>query len=90
MWILEGSEIVGNGVNDELIRKQDALDAVSKALDRQTLLYGFVRKVALDAIKIVPPVRQDFDLAEKMDKAYDYGYEAGYLQAKHDWGNMNG
>lgn len=27
----------------------------------------------------------DFDITAKIDKAYDRGYEAGYLQAKHDW-----
>ena len=42
---------------DELIRKQDAIDAVNRALDRETLLNRLVRKVAIDAIRIVPPVQ---------------------------------
>jgi hypothetical protein len=42
-----------------------------------------------EQIKALPPVQRDFDLAEKIDKAYDDGYEAGYMQAKHDWGNLD-
>ncbi len=49
---------------DELIRKQDAIDAVNRALDRETLLNRLVRKVAIDAIRIVPPVQPD----EKLEK----------------------
>ena len=43
----------------DLINRQAAIDAVSKALDRQTLLYGFVRKVALDAIKNLPSAQPE-------------------------------
>ena len=44
---------------DELIRKQDAIDAVNRALDRETLLNRLVRKVAIDAIRIIPPVQPE-------------------------------
>lgn len=43
----------------DLINRQAAIDAISKALDRQTLLYGFVRKVALDAIKNLPSAQSE-------------------------------
>lgn len=33
--------------------------------------------------------QQDFDITVKIDKAYDDGYEAGYLQGKHDWGDLD-
>jgi hypothetical protein len=36
---------------DEYIRKQDAFDAVNHALDRETILFSFVRKVAISALK---------------------------------------
>lgn len=36
---------------DEYIRKQDAVSAVNHALDRETLLFSFVRKVAISALK---------------------------------------
>ena len=38
----------------DLIRREDAIKAINKALDRETLLYGFVRKTAIDAIIQVP------------------------------------
>ena len=47
----------------EYIRKQDAFDAVNHALDRETILFSFVRKVAISALKglhaadVVPVVR---------------------------------
>ena len=45
--------------------------------------------IDVEMIKSLPPVQPQI-LSEKMDKAYDDGYEAGYLQAKHDWGNEDG
>ena len=42
-----------------------------------------------EIIKALPPVQPDFYLIEKIDKAYDDGYETGYLQAQHDWGNLD-
>ncbi len=41
----------------DLIDRQAAIDAINKALDRQTLLNFFVRKVAIDAIKQLPPAQ---------------------------------
>jgi len=41
----------------DLISRQAAIDAVNRALDRETLLNRFVRKVAIDAIRIVPSVQ---------------------------------
>lgn len=79
---------------DELIRKQDALDAIHcniTVTGRQNAeLVAATIGAFADRIKALPPVQRDFDLDEKIDKAYDDGYEAGYMQAKHDWGNMNG
>ena len=39
----------------------------------------------IDVINALPSAQPDFDIIVKIDKAYDRGYEAGYLQAKHDW-----
>ena len=45
-------------INDgNMISREDAIDAVNRALDRETLLNRLVRKVAIDAIRIVPPVQ---------------------------------
>ena len=41
-------------MKDEYIRKKDAIDAVNHALDRETLLFSFVRKVAISALKGLP------------------------------------
>ena len=45
-------------MNDSISRQQ-AIDAIDKALDRQTLLNRFVRKVAVDAIKQLPPAQPE-------------------------------
>ena len=38
----------------DLINREDAVKAINKALDRETLLYGLVRKIAVDAIRSIP------------------------------------
>jgi len=41
-------------MTDEYIRKAYAIDAVNHALDRETILFSFVRKVAISALKKMP------------------------------------
>ncbi len=65
--------------NGDLISRQAAIDAVSKALDRQTLLYGFVRKVALDAIKNLPSTQPEITV-----DGYADGFADGYKQGQKD------
>ena len=48
-----------NVPNDELISKKAAIDAVNRALDRETLLNKFVRQVAVDAIMAVPSAQSE-------------------------------
>lgn len=38
----------------EYIRREDAIDAVNHALDRETILFSFVRNVAISALKKLP------------------------------------
>ena len=38
----------------DLIKREDAITAINKSLDRETLLNSFVRKIAIDAIIQVP------------------------------------
>ena len=38
---------------------------------------------------IAPSAQPDFDITVKIDKAYDDGYETGYLQGRHDWGDLD-
>lgn len=37
----------------------------------------------------LPSAQPDFDITVKINKAYDDGYEAGYLQGRHDWGDLD-
>ena len=41
---------------DDLISRQQAIDAINKALDRETLLNRLVRQVAVDAVRMVSTV----------------------------------
>ena len=43
----------------DTISRKAAIEAINKALDRQTLLNRFVRKVAIDAIKQLPPTQPE-------------------------------
>ena len=39
---------------DDLISRQAAINAIQRALDRETLLNSLVRKIAVDAIRLLP------------------------------------
>ena len=39
----------------DYIERQKAIDAVNHALDRETILFSFVRKVAISALKKIAP-----------------------------------
>lgn len=39
---------------DGYVYKQTAIDEINKALDRETLLNSFVRKIAVEAVKKLP------------------------------------
>jgi len=45
----------------DLVDRQAAIEAVNRALDRETLLNRLVRKVVVDAIRIVPSVQPEHD-----------------------------
>lgn len=42
-----------NSVSD-LISRQDAINAIENAFDRETILNRFVRKIAISAVKLLP------------------------------------
>ena len=54
--VIEELDVPDTNVGD-MISRQAAIDSVNRALDRETLLNRLVRKVAIDAIRIVPPVQ---------------------------------
>ena len=43
----------------DTIYRQDAIDAVNNAFDRETLLMGFVRSIAVKAIRDLPSAEPD-------------------------------
>ena len=52
---------------DDTIYRQAAIDAVNNAFDRETLLTGFVRSIAVKAIRDVPTIQPDDRLAKIAD-----------------------
>ena len=48
---------------DGYVYKQTAIDEINKALDRETLLNSFVRKIAVEAVKKTPSA----DVVNKTD-----------------------
>jgi len=46
-------------MENDLISRQDVIKAINKALDRETFLYSFVRKIAIDAVRALPSVHPD-------------------------------
>lgn len=57
----------------DYIRKADAVDAVNHALDRETLLFSFVRKVAISALKRLPAA----DVAPVIHGTWEYHMSFG-------------
>ena len=47
------------------------------------------REKVEEAIETLASAQLDFDITVKINKAYDDGYEAGYLQGRHDWGDLD-
>ena len=43
------------------------------------------RKIKDAPVMVLPSTYSDVDMALKLNKAYDDGYETGYLQGKYDW-----
>ena len=43
----------------DLIDRRDAIDAVQHAFDKETVLNSFVRKVAIDALKVMPSAQPE-------------------------------
>ena len=57
----------------DLINREDAVKAINKALDRETLLYGLVRKIAVDAIRSIPSAdRPQGEWIEQEDDYHHY------------------
>lgn len=64
---------------DELITRQAAADLL-----RMAIIDGWEPEYAEDKLNVIQPAKLDLFITEKIDKAYDDGYEAGYLQGEFD------
>lgn len=58
---------------DDLISRQAAIETIQRAFDRETLLYSFVRKVAVDALKTMPSAQP-----ERKKGKWEWDAEEGY------------
>ena len=76
-------------MTDRLISLQatlDALDAIAAEVEDGE---GFQYAKWKEHMENLPSAQPDFDITVKINKAYDDGYEAGYLQGRHDWGDLD-
>ena len=72
-------------IDSDLISRKAVLNII-KNYDIEK--YG-ANKYLYDLIYEMPSSKLDFDISTKIDKAYDDGYDAGYLQGRHDWGDWD-
>ena len=74
-------------VGTDCISRQAVLDLIEMSMN--DLEYDDENEELQYAIRSLPSAKLNFDMTTKIDKAYDDGYQAGYLQAKHDWGDKD-
>ena len=81
-------------MKDDLISRKAAIDALTKCHEKccrtddcgdEWIHYETIQ----NEIECIPSAQSAFDITVKIDKAYDDGYEAGYLQGRHDWGDFD-
>jgi len=75
----------------DLIDRKTAIETVRKcAVKEVTPAYMLIDKseVMTDLMRL-PSAQPNFDITVKIDKVYDDGYETGYLQGRHDWGDLD-
>jgi hypothetical protein len=79
----------------DLIDRQQAIDVIDKIFPADPMRNDYTQGItcgaalATEYIKQLPSVQPDFDITVKIDKAYDDGYKTGYLQGRHDWGDLD-
>lgn len=65
----------------DLISRQDAIDAIQKAYDRETLLYRFVRGIATKTLNNLPSANQWIPCSERLPEE-----DGRYLCTYSDFG----
>lgn len=81
--------------SNDTISRADAIDAIHEDVEwlvsqgGRDLDLPECMERAKSILGNLPSAKPDFDITAKIDKAYDDGYEAGYLQGWHDWGDLD-
>ena len=66
----------------DLISRQAAIDAVNNAFDRETLLTGFVRSIAVRAIRDMPSAQPEQRYTEEELKVFKNGISLSLLSKR--------
>lgn len=67
----------------DLINRQDAIDAIQKAYDKETLLHRFVRGIATKTLNNLPSAQQWIPCSERLPEK-----NGRYLVTNSAWGAM--
>lgn len=59
----------------DLISRKQAIDAINSAFDRETLLAGFVRSIAVRAIRDMPPAQPEYKMDEWCTDCKEYDHD---------------
>ena len=72
----------------KVVKLEDVFDILNQIQDAQENGENFI-SAAAEMINELSFIYPGFDISFKIDKAYDDGYEAGYLQGRHDWSKFD-
>lgn len=72
----------------KVVKLEDVFDILNQIQDAQENGENFI-SAAEEMIKKLAFVSPGFDVTARIDKAYDDGYDAGYLQGRHDWSEFD-
>ena len=69
-------------MDNSLIFRQEAINAVNNAFDRETLLTGFVRSIAVRAIRDMPSAQPERRYTEEELKVFQNGISLSLLSKR--------
>ena len=64
--IVKDSQGLVNDLVNDTISRQAAIDAIESAFDRETILNRFVRKIAISAVRKLPPAQPEKETAKRV------------------------
>lgn len=72
----------------KVVKLEDVFDILNQIQDAQENGENFI-SAAAEMINKLAFVSPGFDVTARINKAYDDGYDAGYLQGRHDWSEFD-